>query len=76
MTGNLAQRTLERASRYLGTRTVALAKDADFLGAIITAGMLRTMTVEDFQQAQDQLAELSSNLMADELRAARRDVRR
>ena len=135
VTGNLAQRTLERASRYLGTRPVASANDADFLleihmrsfgidargssaaylytnaetvlldrrtgreiwniavhgtdrltprvhgagqvpGTIITAGMLRTMTVEEFQQALDQLADLSSNLMADELRAALRDVRR
>jgi hypothetical protein len=136
ITGDLAQRTLERTSRYLGTRPISSASDADFLlevhmrsfgldarsataaylytnaeavlldrrtgreiwnikvhgtdrltprvrgtnqlpgaGAIITAGSLRTMTVDDFQQALDQLADLSSNLMADELRSALRDVR-
>lgn len=135
VTGDLARRTLERASRYLGTRPVTSANDADFLlevhmrnfgldarsqsaylytnaeavlldrrtgreiwnikvhgtdrltprvrgagqlpgaGAIIAAGMLRTMTVQDFQDALQQLADLSSNLMADELRSALRDVR-
>ncbi|MFI5257079.1 MAG: hypothetical protein ACHQRK_07440 [Gemmatimonadales bacterium] len=135
VTGDLAQRTLERTSRYLGTRPVTSANDADFLlevhmrsfgldarsenpylytnaeavlldrrtgreiwnikvhgtdrltprvrgagqvpgaGAIIAAGMLRTMTVQDFQDALQQLADLSSNLMADELRSALRDER-
>jgi hypothetical protein len=45
-------------------------------GAIITAGTLRTMTVADFQQALDQLMSLSSDVVAEELRAALRDVRR
>ena len=134
VTGDLAQRTLERTSRYLGTRPVGSASGADFLlevhmrsfgldarsqsaylytnaeavlldrrsgreiwnitvhgtdrltprvrgasgvpGAIVTAGMLRSMSVQDFQDALQQLADLSSNLMADELRAALRDVRR
>ena len=133
VTGDLAQRTLERTSRYLGTRPSPSARDADDLlevhmrsfgldarsqsaylytnaeavlldrrsgreiwnvkvhgtdrltphvrgvggvpGAIVTAGMLRTMTVQDFQDALGQLADLSANLMADELRAALRDVR-
>lgn len=136
-TGDLAQRTLERASRYLGTRPVKGASDADFLlevrmksfgldargnssawlytnaeavlldrrtgreiwncdvhgsdrltprvrnagavpgaGAIITAGSLATMSVADFQDALQQLAELSSNVVADELRSALRDARR
>lgn len=136
-TGDLAQRTLERTSRYLGTRPVQGAGDADFLlevrmksfgldarsqssaslytnaeavlldrrtgreiwnctvhgtnrltprvrgaanvpgaGAIITAGSLATMSVADFQDALQQLAELSSNVVADELRSALRDVRR
>ena len=136
-TGDLAQRTLERASRYLGTRPVTSANDADFLlevrmksfgldargqssaslytnaeavlldrrtgreiwnctvhgtdrltprvrgttnvpgaGAIITASALATMSVADFQDALQQLAELSSNVVADELRSALRDVRK
>jgi hypothetical protein len=136
-TGDLAQRTLERTSRYLGTRPVASANDADFLlevrmksfgldargqssaylytnaeavlldrrtgreiwnvavhgtdrltprvrgtadvpgaGAIIAAGSLASMSVADFQDALHQLAELSSNVVADELRSALRDVRK
>ena len=136
-TGDLAQRTLERTSRYLGTRPVQGANDADFLlevrmksfgldargnssawlytnaeavlldrrtgreiwncvvhgsdrltprvrnagavpgaGAILTASSLATMSVADFQDALQQLAELSSNVVADELRSALRDVRR
>lgn len=136
-TGDLAQRTLERTSRYLGTRPVQGAADADFLlevrmknfgldargqssaylytnaeavlldrrsgreiwncavhgtdrltprvrgatnvpgaGAIITASSLATMSVADFQDALQQLAELSSNVVADELRSALRDVRK
>lgn len=136
-TGDLAQRTLERASRYLGTRPVQGANDADFLlevrmksfgldargqssaslytnaeavlldrrtgreiwncavhgtdrltprvrgaanvpgaGAIIAASSLAGMSVADFQDALQQLAELSSNVVADELRSALRDVRR
>jgi len=136
-TGDLAQRTLERTSRYLGTRPVTGTNDADFLlevrmksfgldargqssaylytnaeavlldrrsgreiwnvavhgtdrltprvrnagavpgaGAIIAAGSLATMSVADFQDALQQLAELSSNVVADELRSALRDVRK
>ena len=136
-TGDLAQRTLERTSRYLGTRPVQGANDADFLlevrmksfgldargqssarlytnaeavlldrrtgreiwncavhgtdrltprvrgaanvpgaGAIITASSLATMSVADFQDALQQLAELSSNVVTDELRSALRDVRK
>jgi hypothetical protein len=45
-------------------------------GAIITAGTLRTMTVADFQQALDQLMSLSSDVVAEELRAALREARR
>ncbi len=45
-------------------------------GSIIAAGALHTMTVADFELALDQLMSLSSNVVADELRAALRDVRR
>jgi hypothetical protein len=45
-------------------------------GAIITAGTLTTVSVADFQQALDQLANLSSIVISDELRAALRDARR
>lgn len=136
-TGDLAQRTLERASRYLGTRPVSSADDADFLlevrmknfgldargsssaylytnaeavlldrrtgreiwnvsvhgtdrltphvrgtadvpgaGNIIAASSLASMSVADFQDALQQLAELSSNVVADELRSALREVRK
>jgi hypothetical protein len=133
--GQLAQRTLERASRYLGTRPVPTQENPDFLievhmrrfgidasgsgaaylftnadavlldrrtgreiwsiavrgtdritpsvrngsdhlpAAILTAGSLSAVTVDDFQQALDQLMTLSSNLIADELRAALRESR-
>jgi hypothetical protein len=43
--------------------------------AILTAGSLSAVTVDDFQQALDQLMTLSSNLIADELRAALREAR-
>lgn len=136
-TGDLAQRTLERTSRYLGTRPVTSANDADYLlevrmknfgldargqssaylytnaeavlldrrsgreiwnvsvhgtdrltphirgagdlpgaGNIIAASSLATMSVADFEDALQQLAELSSNVVADELRSALRDVRK
>lgn len=130
----LAQRTLPRASRYLGVRPVAGEADADFLlevhlrslgidargrsaaslytnaevvlldrrtgreiwhvrvrgtdrltprvrgagrlpGTIITAGTLHTVTVEDFREALDQLVQLSSNVIVDELRESLRDAR-
>jgi hypothetical protein len=45
-------------------------------GAIIAAGTLSTVSVGDFQQALDQLASLSSAVIADELRAALRAARR
>jgi hypothetical protein len=45
-------------------------------GAIVTAGSLQTLSVADFENALDQLITLSSNVIADELRAALRDVRR
>ena len=136
-TGDLAQRTLERTSRYLGTRPVTSASDADYLlevrmknfgldargqssaylytnaeavlldrrsgreiwnvsvhgtdrltprlrgtgdvpgaGNIIAASSLATMSVADFEDALQQLAQLSSNVVADELRSALRDVRK
>ena len=130
----LAQRTLERASRYLGTRTASSA-EADYLlevhmrrfgldvryqsaaylfteaeavlldrrtgreiwssevrgtsrltpfvrgsehipAGIITAGTLSTVSVQDFQQALDQLVGFPAVLITDELRGALRDVRR
>ncbi len=45
-------------------------------GTIIAAGALHTMSVQDFQEALDQLMTLSSNVVADELRSALRDARR
>ena len=44
-------------------------------GSIIAAGSLRSMSVEDFEQALDQLMTLSSNVVTEELRAALRDAR-
>jgi len=130
----LAQRTLERASRYLGTQPVASPDGADYLlevhmtrfginvrdenaaylftfaetvlldrrtgreiwnikvhgrdrltpfvsgsgvipGSAITAATLGSVTVANFQDALNQLAESSSNLVTNELRAALRDAR-
>lgn len=130
----LAQRTLDRASRYLGTRPVTDENQADYLmevrmqrfginakadeaaylftfaeavlidrrtgreiwnvnihgrdrltpyvqstspipGSVITASTLGSVSVADFQDALNQLIDLSSNLITDELRAALRDVR-
>ena len=48
----------------------------DVGGSILAAGTLHTMTVDDFQQALDQLMSLSANVVADELRSALRDARR
>lgn len=136
LSDDLAKRTLERTSRYLGLRPVAKAAEADFLlevhlrdygvdargssaaylytnaeavlldrhsgreiwnatvhgtdrltphvrgtGAIpgagvITAGTLGAVSVADFQVAIDQLLTLSSNRIADELRASLRQARR
>ena len=45
-------------------------------GTIITAGTLGTVTVADYQRALDELATLSSRVIADELRAALRDARK
>jgi hypothetical protein len=45
-------------------------------GGVITAGTLRSVSVADFQQALDQLATLSSNRIAEELRGALRDARK
>jgi hypothetical protein len=136
---DLANRALERTSRYLGVRAASSPDNADFLmeihmhsfgldarsssaaylytnaeavllerrtgreiwnvnihgtdrltprvrggiggvpgvpGAIVTASTLHTLTVADFQDALDQLLALSSNLIADELRASLRDARR
>jgi hypothetical protein len=131
----LANRTLDRAGRYLGMRPVTSSDAADFLleiqmrnlgidvsgssaaylytnaeavlldrrtgreiwsakvhgtdrltpsvhggdqvpGTIITAGTLGTVSVADFQSALDQLATLSSTVIADELRSALRSARR
>ena len=130
----LAQRTLARASRYLGTRPITDDQAADYLmevrmerfginakgdeaaylftfaeavlidrrtgreiwnvrihgrdrltpyvessspipGSVITAGTLGTVSVADFQAALNQLMDLSSNSITNELRAALRDVR-
>jgi len=130
----LAQRTVERASRYLGTRPVATSENADYVlevtmrsmgldarynsaaymytnaeavlldrrtgreiwsvrvrgsdrltpwvrgtehipSAIITAGTLSQVTVQDFQEALEQLTTYTSNLITAELRAKLRDVR-
>lgn len=45
-------------------------------GTVITAGTLHTVTVADFQEALDQLVQLSANVIADDLRAGLRDARR
>jgi hypothetical protein len=130
----LAQRTLQRASRYLGTRPVTDENQADYLmevrmerfginakadeaaylftyaeavlldrrtgreiwninvhgrdrltpyvestsripGSVITASTLGSVSVADFQEALNQLMDLSSNTITNELRAALRDVR-
>lgn len=130
----LAQRTLERASRYLGTRPITDEQQADYLmevrmerfginakadeaaylftyaeavlldrrtgreiwninvhgrdrltpyvvssspipGSIITASTLGSVSVADFQGALNQLMDLSSNIITNELRSALRDVR-
>ena len=133
--GRLAQNTLERASRYLGTRPVSSSNDADYIlevqmqnlgidvsgdeaaylytnahtvlldrrsgaevwsvgvrgtdrltpsvegphgipGGVIAAGTLHKVSVRDFEHALNQLALLSSNVIADELREALRDARK
>ncbi len=130
----LAQRTLERASRYLGTRPIKDEHSADYLmevrmerfginakadeaaylftfaeavlidrrtgreiwnvnvhgrdrltpyvesssripGSVITASTLGSVSVADFQGALNQLMDLSSNTITNELRSALRDVR-
>jgi hypothetical protein len=130
----LAQRTLERASRYLGTRPIKDEQTADYLmevrmdrfginakadeaaylftyseavlldrrtgreiwnmkvhgrdrltpyvassngipGTVITASTLGSVSVAEFQGALNQLMDLSSNVITNELRAALRDVR-
>ena len=130
----LAQRTLERASRYLGTKPVTDAASADYIlevqmtrfginardenaaylftfaetvlldrrtgreiwnikvhgrdrltpfvssssvipGSVVTAATLGSVSVAGFQEALNQLAESSSNLVTNELRAALRDAR-
>ena len=130
----LAQRTLARASRYLGTRPITDEQTADYLmevrmdrfginakgdeaaylftyseavlidrrtgreiwnvrvhgrdrltpyvassngipGSVITASTLGSVSVADFQGALNQLMDLSSNVITNELRSALRDVR-
>lgn len=130
----LAQRTLARASRYLGTTPVANAEAADYIlevqmtryginardenaaylftfaetvlldrrtgreiwnvkvhgrdrltpfvagssaipGTVITAATLGSVSVANFKEALNQLAESSSNVVTNELRAALRDAR-
>ena len=130
----LAQRTLQRASRYLGTRPITDENAADYLmevrmerfginakadeaaylftyaeavlldrrtgreiwnvnihgrdrltpyvessspipGSIITASTLGSVSVADFQGALNQLMDLSSTLITNELRSALRDAR-
>lgn len=130
----LAQRTLARASRYLGTTPVTDAEAADYIlevqmtryginardenaaylftfaetvlldrrtgreiwnvkvhgrdrltpfvsgsspipGSVITAATLGSVSVANFKEALNQLAESSSNVVTNELRAALRDAR-
>jgi hypothetical protein len=130
----LAKRTLDRASRYLGTKSTTDEQQADYLmevrmerfginakadeaaylftyaeavlldrrtgreiwnvnvhgrdrltpyvessspipGSVITASTLGSVSVSDFQGALNQLMDLSSNVITNELRAALRDVR-
>ncbi|MDP9278992.1 MAG: hypothetical protein M3P00_06180 [Gemmatimonadota bacterium] len=130
----LAQRTLVRASRYLGTRPITDEQTADYLmevrmdrfginakadeaaylftyseavlidrrtgreiwntrihgrdrltpyvassngipGSVITASTIGSVSVADFQGALNQLMDLSSNSITNELRSALRDVR-
>ena len=130
----LAQRTLTRASRYLGTRPITDEQAADYLmevrmdrfginakadeaaylftysevvlidrrtgreiwnvrvhardrltpyvassngipGSVITASTIGSVSVAEFQGALNQLMDLSSNVITNELRAALRDVR-
>src|SRR3977135_4116141 len=130
----LAQRTLQRASRYLGTRPITDENQADYLmevrmerfginakadeatylftfaeavlidrrtgreiwnvnihgrdrltpyvesdsripGSVITAGTLGSVSVADFQGALNQLMDLSTNLITNELRSDLRDAR-
>jgi hypothetical protein len=132
--GVLAKRTLERASRYLGTRPITDEQQADYLmevrmerfginakadaaaylftyaeavlldrrtgreiwninvhgrdritpyvqssspipGSVIAASTLGSVSVADFQGALNQLMDLSSNVITNELRSALRDVR-
>jgi len=131
----LTLKTLERASRYLGTRPISAPNEADYIlevqmrrmgidvsgesaaylftnaetvlldrrtgreiwsvsvrgtdrltpsvdgadgvpGGIITAGTLHTVSAADFEHALNQLAILSSNVIADALRSALRDARK
>lgn len=130
----LAKRTLDRASRYLGTRPITDEQQADYLmevrmerfginakadaaaylftyaeavlldrrtgreiwnikvhgrdritpyvqssspipGSVIAASTLGSVSVADFQGALNQLMDLSSNVITNELRSALRDVR-
>ena len=130
----LARKTLERASRYLGTRPIADEQQADYLmevrmdrfginakadeaaylftyseavlldrrtgreiwnmrvhgrdrltpyvvgsngipGTVVTASTIGSVSVAEFQGALNQLMDLSSNVITNELRAALRDVR-
>lgn len=132
--GVLARKTLDRASRYLGTRPIADEHQADYLmevrmdrfginakadeaaylftyseavlldrrtgreiwnmrvhgrdrltpyvassngipGTVITASTIGSVSVAEFQGALNQLMDLSSNVITNELRAALRDVR-
>lgn len=131
----LTLQTLERASRYLGTRAVSAPNEADYIlevhmrrlgidvsgndaaylftsaetvlldrrtgreiwsvtvrgtdrltpsvdgapgvpGGLITAGTLHTVSAADFEHALNQLAILSSSVIADALRSALRDARK
>jgi hypothetical protein len=131
---SLTLKTLERASRYLGTKPVSSPDNADYIlevtmrrlgidvsgetsaylftnaetvlldrrtgreiwsvtvkgtdrltpsvqgasgvpGGILTAGTLNSVTAADFEHALNQLALLSSNVIADALRSALRDAR-
>jgi hypothetical protein len=64
--------------RVRGTdRLTPRVRGADRLpGTIIAAGSLHTVSVADFQEALDELVQLSSNVIADELRSSLREARR
>lgn len=55
--------------------TPYVVSDSRIPGSVITAATLGSVTVADFQGALNQLMDLSSNVITNELRSALRDVR-